>query len=250
MGQAPASGKNSLRTVPRNFPGRSGAKEDSVWLCSPETAAASALHGAITDPRHLKMGYPEIKDPNEWILNPSMFKQPLAPEVSKKICLVKGPNIVSLHKLSPIPDTFEVPVILKVGNNISTDTILPAGARVLPYRSNIPKISEFVFESLDPEYVARAKAVLEKGGHAIVAGDNYGQGSSREHAALAPQYLGLKVVLAKRFARIHMENLVNFGILPLLFKNEADFDQIGQNDFLFINHLHDQLKNQQKMGRP
>ncbi len=242
MGQAPATGRNSLRTVPRNFPGRSGTVEDSVWLCSPETAAASALRGAICDPRSLGMVYPKISEPDSWILNQKMFQPPLKEDEAKKVGFIRGPNIESLRKIEPIPDTFEIPVLLKVGDDISTDTILPAGARVLPFRSNIPKISEFLFESLDPTYYDRAKALMNKHGHAIVGGDNYGQGSSREHAALAPRYLGLFLVIAKRFARIHRENLVNFGVLPATFLDPSDYDRIHESTVLRVDNLHDQLR--------
>ncbi len=248
MGQAPATGKNSMRTVPRNFPGRSGTKEDSVWLCSPETATASALKGVITDPRKLGIEYPEIKEPENWILNRSMWKEPLPREEARTKRLIKGPNIGPFPEVDPIPDTFELPILLKVGDNISTDTILPAGARVLPYRSNIAKISEFVFESIAPDYAKRAQAALPEG-HAVVGGDNYGQGSSREHAALAPRSLGLKVVLVKRFARIHMQNLVNFGILPLVFTHEEDYARLNQGDVLQIEHLHEQLEDETKRIR-
>ncbi|WP_045097708.1 aconitate hydratase [Legionella fallonii] len=235
MGQAPATEKNSLRTVPRNFPGRSGTTEDHVFLCSPETAAASALMGVITDPRTLKMPYPKITLPKNRILNRACLESPLTLQEAKKISLVKGPNIVSLPELDPLPNSLTLPVLLIVGNNISTDEISPAGAKVLPYRSNIPKISEFTYTHVDKDYVPRAKR--HKGFHAIIGGDNYGQGSSREHAALAPRYLGLRVVIAKSFARIHWQNLVNFGILPLVFKNPKDYDAIKLNDVIEISNL-------------
>ena len=232
MGQAPATGKLSLRTVPRNFPGRSGTKDDQVCLVSPETAAASALMGVITDPRDLAMPYPKVADPLQPILNTKMLQPPLPPKASRQIDLQKGPNIISLPKLDPLPDELELPVLLKVGDNISTDEILPAGARVLPFRSNIPAISQFAFEIIDPTYPARATEVRESGGHLIVGGDNYGQGSSREHAALAPRYLGLRVVIAKSFARIHWQNLVDFGILPLTFDDGEGYEQCQLGDVL------------------
>lgn len=235
MGQAPATEKNSLRTVPRNFPGRSGTDEDKVFLCSPETAAASALTGVITDPRTLDMPYPEIKLPHKRILNPECFEKPLPLEEAKYIKLVKGPNIVTLPDFEPFPNSLKAPVLLIVGDNISTDEISPAGAKVLPYRSNIPKISEFTYHHVDSDYANRTKKY--KKGHIIVGGDNYGQGSSREHAALAPRYLGLRAVIAKSFARIHWQNLINFGILPLVFKNTKDYDEIHLNDTVEINNF-------------
>ncbi|MCL9682955.1 aconitate hydratase [Legionella sp. EUR-108] len=235
MGQAPATDKNSLRTVPRNFPGRSGTPEDHVFLCSPETAAASALMGVITDPRTLGMPYPHVTLPKNRILNRACMESPLSLKEAQKVALVKGPNIVSLPELAPLPDSLTLPVLLIVGDNISTDEISPAGAKVLPYRSNIPKISEFTYTHVDAEYVARTKK--HKGGHAIIGGDNYGQGSSREHAALAPRYLGLRVVIAKSFARIHWQNLINFGILPLVFKNPKDYDAINLKDVIEIKNL-------------
>jgi aconitate hydratase len=240
MGQAPATDKNSLRTVPRNFPGRSGTMEDKVFLCSPETAAASALTGVITDPRALEMPYPKVKIPKNTVLNRDCLDLPLPLKEAKKVSLVKGPNIVSLPKLDPLPPTLKLPVLLIVGDNISTDEILPAGAKVLPYRSNIPKISEFTYTYVDSSYATRAKK--HKGGHVIVGGENYGQGSSREHAALAPRYLGLHAVIAKSFARIHWQNLVNFGIVPLVFKNPEDYKAIKINDIVEISDLPDVLE--------
>lgn len=227
MGQAPATQQLSLRTVPRNFPGRSGALEDKVCLVSPETAAASALTGVITDPRSLGIAYPQIHDPVKPILNTQMMMAPLAKEEAKKYLLQKGPNIADIPPVSSLNATMTLPVLLKVHDDISTDTIMPAGAKVLPYRSNIPKISEFVFYQIDPTYATRAKAC---GDHIIVGGANYGQGSSREHAALAPRYLGLRIVIAKSFARIHAQNLVNFGILPLTFSKPSDYDAITVGD--------------------
>jgi aconitate hydratase len=231
MGQAPATGRISLRTVPRNFPGRSGTKEDQVYLCSPETAAASALSGVITDPRTLNMVYPRIMEPTDVLLNTALLVPP-APE-AESCPLEKGPNIKPLPDLEAMPDTLEGPVLLKVGDDISTDEIMPAGARVLPFRSNIPAISRFVFSQIDETYSERALACRQEGSF-VVGGDNYGQGSSREHAALAPRYLGVKAVLAKSFARIHLQNLSNFGILPLLFVNPEDWDWIAQGDKLSI----------------
>lgn len=242
MGQAPATGKNSLRTTPRNFPGRSGTIEDSVYLCSPETAAASALTGEITNPKTLDMKYPKIKEPEYEVDINLALEAPPPPEVSRTVELEKGPNIVSIPEMEPIPNDLELPVLLKMGDNISTDEILAGGARVLPYRSNLPKISEFTFEIIDPTYYERARAPENKGGHAVVGGFNYGQGSSREHAALAPRYLGLKVVLAKDFARIHRQNLINFGVLPLMFVHESDYDMLEKGDVLKLTSVHERVK--------
>ena len=239
MGQAPASGRNSLRTTPRNFPGRSGTKEDAVFLCSPETAAASALTGKITDPRAWAeaegMACPVIEDPADragW--DEKLLVPPPSPEESRRTELVKGPNIVTLPELEAAPDTIEAPVLLKMGDDISTDEILPAGSKILPFRSNIPAISDFTFGQVDESYPDRARETRENGGHVVVAGGNYGQGSSREHAALAPRYLGLRLALVKEFARIHRQNLVNFGVVPAVFTNEADYDAIDQGDVLRI----------------
>ncbi|HAK60737.1 MAG TPA: aconitate hydratase [Nitrospiraceae bacterium] len=225
MGQAPGTGEVSLRTFPRNFPGRSGTKDDQVYLCSPETAAAASLTGVITDPRDLgkEMEYPRIKDPERYVIDESSIVFPS--EELRKTEIVRGPNIKALPKLEPLPDRLEAEVVLKVGDNISTDTIMPAGNRVLPFRSNIEAISEFVYSQVDPEFHQRSK---EKGVVVIVGGENYGQGSSREHAALAPRYLGVRAKIAKNFARIHKSNLCNFGILPLTFKDPADYDRIEQ----------------------
>ncbi len=234
MGQAPATNELSLRTVPRNFPGRSGTREDKVCLVSPETATASALTGVITDPRTLGIPYPRIADPDHPILNREMFMSPLPLEEALQVDLVKGPNIASLPTFEPLPDEIEVPILLKVADNISTDEIMPPGLRVLPFRSNIPKIAEFSFDRLDPTYAARAKHVK---GHIVVGGSNYGQGSSREHAALGPQYLGLRAVLAKGFARIHAQNLINFGVLALTFIDAADYDGIQTSDVLRLADL-------------
>ena len=229
MGQAPATHELSLRTVPRNFPGRSGTRDDQVCLVSPETAAASALTGVITDPRSLGMAYPRIADPDDPIVNRELFIAPLARDVALRVELVKGPNIGSLPSFEPLPDSIEAPVLLKVGDNLSTDEIMPAGTRVLPFRSNIPKIAEFSFDVVDPTYAARARKAKC---HVVVGGSNYGQGSSREHAALGPRYLGLQAVLAKSFARIHAQNLLNFGVLPLTFVDPADYDGINVGDLI------------------
>lgn len=240
MGQAPATKKISLRTVPRNFPGRSGTKEDVVYLCSPETAAVSALTGEITDPRTLYMDYPEFTEPDEIIINKEMLLKPL--ENGEDVELEIGPNIAKLPVFDKLPDSFEGPVILKTGDDVSTDEIMPAGARILPFRSNIPEISKFTFSQIDESFYDRAINSKEKDLY-IVGGENYGQGSSREHAAIAPRYLGVKVVLAKSFARIHWQNLINFGILPLAFSDPEDYNKIEQNDVLAIDNMKHQLIN-------
>jgi aconitate hydratase len=238
MGQAPASGRNSLRTVPRNFPGRSGTREDSVFLCSPETATASALTGVITDPRSLGIVYERIELPVAPVINTTMLVPPLPAAEAKTVELEKTPNITTLPALGRITDSIKVPILLKVGDHISTDDIMPAGARVMPYWSNIPKTSEFTFEVVDESYVNRARqGGSVSAGHAIVAGTNYGQGSSRENAALAPRYLGLATVIAKSFARIHWQNLVNFGVLPLNFSDPTDLDRLQIGDVLEINEI-------------
>ncbi len=223
MGQAPGTGQVSLRTFPRNFPGRSGTQDDKVYLCSPETAAAAALKGVISDPRDLagEMDYPRIEDPKEYLLEHSSIIAPSAK--LRKTEVVRGPNIKPLPEMGPLPETLEVVIAIKVGDNITTDGIMPAGSKILPLRSNIEAISEFVFSQIDPEFSGYSK---EKGTVAVIGGENYGQGSSREHAALAPRYLGVRAKIAKGFARIHKANLCNFGILPLTFKNAADYDQL------------------------
>lgn len=248
MGQAPATGHNSLRTMPRNFPGRSGTKEDKVWLCSPETAAASALTGVITDPREWAktegIDYPALRVPEKSSVNTAMLVPPLEPDEAKDVEPVKGPNISGLPDLEPLPDEFEAPVLLKVGDNISTDEISPAGARALPFRSNIPKLAAFSFTQIDESYPDRAKEA-EETGHVIVGGDNYGQGSSREHAAIALRQLGLRVVIAKSFARIHWQNLANFGVLALEFIDADDYDNIDQDDTLGFTDLQNSLDGNQ-----
>lgn len=240
MGQAPATDKISLRTVPRNFPGRSGTQEDKVYLCSPETAAASALTGVITDPRDLKIPYPHYKEPLDIIIENDMVYPP--PKDGSAIKVIRGPNIQPIPKMGPLLDHLEGPVLLKLGDNISTDEISPAGSKVLPFRSNIPEISKFTYSPVDPTFYKRAME-HQKTGSFVVAGANYGQGSSREHAALAPSYLGVKALLAKSFARIHRSNLINFGILPLLFANESDWKMIEQGDILIIDKVLELIQN-------
>ncbi|MFA7061562.1 MAG: aconitate hydratase [Pedobacter sp.] len=227
MGQAPGTNQVSLRTFPRNFPGRSGTKDDNVYLCSPETATAAGIYGVITDPRKLGelKSYPAVQNPKKYLLDDSGIIFPL--DDSASIEIKTGPNIIPLSDFEALPDTLLAEVVLKVGDNITTDHIMPAGNKVLPLRSNIPAISEHVYEQVDPDFPARAK---KAGNGIIIGGENYGQGSSREHAAIAPRYLGIRAKIAKSFARIHMANLVNFGILPLVFKNPAEIDLFDQGD--------------------
>lgn len=240
MGQAPAEGKVSLRTVPRNFKGRSGTLDDQVYLCSPETAAASALTGVITDPRDMEqtynMSYPVYQEPKNKIINTLML---IAPDNQKNDTkLVKGKNIKTIPDFNQLEDHLQIPVILKMNDNISTDEILKAGADVLPLRSNIPKISKYAFYIIDKNFHTKAKQVQEKYiGHIVVAGENYAQGSSREHAALAPKYLGQKAVIAKSYARIGWQNLVNFGIVPFEFVNPDDYDHIQTDDVLECTNI-------------
>ena len=223
MGQAPGTGEVSLRTFPRNFPGRSGTKDDKVYLCSPETATAAALKGVIIDPRELSrvMAYPHIEDPKQYLIDEKSIVFPS--DELRKTTIIRGPNIKPLPVLDPLPAMLAAEVVLKVGDNISTDGIMPAGNRVLPFRSNIEAISEFVFSQIDPDF---AKNCKERGTVVVVGGENYGQGSSREHAALAPRYLGVRAKIVKSFARIHKSNLCNFGILPLTFKDPKDYECI------------------------
>ncbi len=247
MGQAPATHEISLRTVPRNFPSRSGTKEDRVHLCSPETAVASALTGVITDPRDLEnkfsITYPRVREPDELLLDTENLVAPLPPDAARKVELRKGPNVATLPDFDPLPDELELPVLLKLGDDISTDEILRAGAEALPFRSNIPAIARFAFDVVDDSYHDRAREVLDGGGagHAVVGGVNYGQGSSREHAALAPRYLGLRVTLVAEYARIHWQNLANFGVVPLRFADPTDLENIDQGDVLHVTGLRDAL---------
>ena len=254
MGQAPAVGQNSLRTTPRNFPGRSGTEEDSVFLCSPETAAASAVFGRITDPRSLDISYPRLAYPEAVTINTALLASPPPAAEARSVELVKGPNIHSLPEFDSLPNNLALPILLKMGDDVSTDEILPAGAKVLPYRSNIQKIEDFAFERIDSTYVERARAVRATTGHAVVAGCNYGQGSSREHAAVAPRDLGLRLVLAKGFARIHRQNLINYGVLPLVFIDPKDYDLLRKGDVLHVRDLHRDLENGKEImlqcGRP
>ena len=233
MGQSPNSKGISLRTFNRNFEGRSGTKDGQIYLVSPEMAAVSALTGYLTDPRELG-DMPDFKLPEEFVINDNMIVPPASAEEMDSVEILRGPNIKPYPETAPLLDTIDAPVSLKVGDNITTDHIMPAGAKILPLRSNIPKISQHCFAVCDESFPERAKSL---GKSIIVGGSNYGQGSSREHAALAPLYLGVKAVLVKSFARIHRANLINAGILPLTFVNEADYDNIAQGDELVLSDV-------------
>ena len=232
MGFSPNSGGVSLRTFNRNFLGRSGTKDAQVYLVSPETAVASALTGYITDPTGLEPV--SVQLPEEFLLDDSAVLQPLPPELAKDAQVLRGPNIKEFPKSVPLQDALQAQAVLKVGDDITTDHIMPAGAKILPYRSNIPKLSEYCFEVCDPEFPKRAKAA---GNGIIIGGSNYGQGSSREHAALVPMYLGVRCVIAKSFARIHAANLINAGIVPLTFTDPSAYDQLEQGDMLLLDNL-------------
>lgn len=241
MGQSPNSAGVSLRTFNRNFEGRSGTREAGVYLVSPETAAASCLTGYFTDPTTLPSMAP-VEMPQEFPINDNMIDLPASEDTYESVEILRGPNIKPLPQAKPLEDVFSLPCLLKVGDNITTDHIMPAGSKILPYRSNIPYLSNFCFEVCDPDFPKRAMAA-ENGGF-IVGGSNYGQGSSREHAALVPLYLGVRAVIAKSFARIHKANLVNAGILPLEFTNPDDYDRINLNDALVLENLFAGLEGQ------
>ena len=231
MGFSPNSGGVSLRTFNRNFLGRSGTKDGQVYLVSPETAVASALTGYITDPREVDFTVP-YNVPAQFKVDDSGVLMPLPAGNDGEV--LRGPNIKEFPKSKPFTDSLSAEVVLKVGDNITTDHIMPAGAKILPYRSNIPYLSNFCFEVCDPEFPARAKAA---GDGVIIGGSNYGQGSSREHAALVPMYLGIRCVIAKSFARIHVANLINAGILPLTFQNPDDYDWVSQGGKLVFEDI-------------
>ena len=233
MGFSPNSAGVSLRTFNRNFEGRSGTRDAQVYLVSPEIAAASALTGYITDPRTLG-DYPEINMPESFRADDSAVLAPASEAEADSVEILRGPNIKPLPETVPLADTIEAKLTIKVGDNITTDHIMPAGAKILPYRSNIPHLSKYCFEVCDPTFSERAKAA---GKSIIIGGVNYGQGSSREHAALVPLYLGVKAVIAKSFARIHISNLINAGILPLTFENDADYDKFAQGDMLKLSDI-------------
>jgi len=231
MGSAPGTDWVSVRSFNRNWPGRSGTKDDKVYLTSPEVCVACAVTGKITDPRDLGE-YPNIPWPDRFVVDDSGIVPPAPPGEADRVTISRGPNIQPLPIRKPMEKDLRGEVLIRVGDNISTDAIMPAGAKILPLRSNIPAISEYVFYWLDPDFAKRAK---EKQGGFIVGGENYGQGSSREHAALAPMYLGVRAVIAKSFARIHRANLINFGILPLEFQTGSDYDLLAQGTRLTID---------------
>lgn len=237
MGQAPPTGAVSLRSFNRNFKGRSGTADDYVYLASPETCAVSALTGVITDPR--TFGDPiEVAPPTQYDTNDNLIVPPPDPEVAAEVEVIRGPNIKPVPVAEPLAETVTGRVLIKVDDDVTTDHIMPAGAQILPLRSNIPAIAEYVFYRVDPDFVQRAK---DWGGGVIVGGSNYGQGSSREHAALAPMHLGVRAVLVKSFARIHHANLVNMGILPLVFEDESDYDTIERGDELVVGDVREAL---------
>ena len=240
MGQSPNSSGISLRTFNRNFEGRSGTADAGVYLVSPETAAAAALDGYLTNPMTLDADLSGITLPEKFVINDNSIDVPAPPEKANEVEILRGPNIKPFPKTEPLADNIKAKAILKVGDNITTDHIMPAGAKILPFRSNIPKISDFCFTRCDEDFPENCR---KEGKGIIIGGENYGQGSSREHAALAPLHLGIKAVIVKSFARIHAANLVNAGILPLTFKNPQDYDDIDKFDELELKNLHTAIKN-------
>lgn len=250
MGGAPGSGHISVRSYNRNFQGRSGTKDAYVYLTNPIACAVMALKGEMIDPRDFDLGeeclmeLSNLREPEKFLINDNLL---IPPKEGTKIQIIKGPNIKEVPVKEALKDEIEAEVLLKLGDNITTDDIMPAGSKVLPFRSNIPAISEFVFENIDKTFSERAKKAREKGGGIIIGHENYGQGSSREHAAIAPMYLGLQVVIAKSFARIHRANLINFGILPLLFIEEEDYSRIEQGDILLIRDIIRSIEKDQKI---
>jgi aconitate hydratase len=238
MGQSPATNAVSLRTFNRNFEGRSGTASAKVYLVSPEVAAVSALTGVLTDPCEFGE-YPQVSMPEKFLINDNLIVPPMSEEEAKDVEIIRGPNIKPFPVNKELAEIVEGEALIKVGDNITTDHIMPSNAKLLPYRSNIPYLSDYCLAPCDPEFPKRAK---EKGGGYIIGGSNYGQGSSREHAALVPLYLGIKAVIAKSFARIHRANLINSGIMPLTFVNESDYDNIDVGDVLTLENAREQIK--------
>lgn len=243
MGGAPGSSQVSIRSYNRNFKGRSGTKDAFVYLASPVVCALAALNGEIVNPLEADLETTEVSDPETFLINDNML---IPPRKDSEIKIIKGPNIKEVPVKAPLEESIEAEVLLKLGDNITTDDILPAGTQVLPYRSNIPEISKFTFKNLDETFYERAMNAKNKGGGIIVGGENYGQGSSREHAAIAPMYLGIKAVIAKSFARIHRANLINFGIMPLIFTNPEDYEKVERGDILKLNGLIESIKGEQQ----
>lgn len=243
MGGAPGSGQISVRSYNRNFKGRSGTKDAFVYLASPVVCALTAIKGEIVDPFDTDIPVNEITEPDSFLINDNTL---IPPKKDKDVKIIKGPNIKEVPVKEPLEENIEAEVLLKLSDNITTDDILPAGTQVLPYRSNIPEISKFTFKNIDETFYERAVNAKTKGGGIIVGGENYGQGSSREHAAIAPMYLGIKAVVAKSFARIHRANLINFGILPLIFVNPEDYEKVNQGDILRLSDLVEGVKGSQR----
>jgi aconitate hydratase len=243
MGGSPGTGQISIRSYNRNFKGRSGNKDAFVYLASPVSCAVFAIKGKIVDPRNAGITFKEHKEPSSYLINDNLLIPPK--KGAKKIEIVKGPNIKDVPVKGPLPEKIEAEVLIKLLDNITTDDIMPAGASILPLRSNIPAMSEFVFSHLDNTFSKRAGEIKQKGGGVIIGGDNYGQGSSREHAAIAPMYLGIHAVIAKSYARIHRSNLINFGILPLKFSKSEDYEKIEKGDRLLLEGIKRTLKENQ-----
>ncbi len=242
MGGAPGSGQKSMRSYNRNFKGRSGTKDAFVYLASPVICALAALYGMIVDPFEVNSDIEIVDEPESFFVNDNMI---IPPQKDRNIEIIKGPNIKEVPVKDPLENMIKAQVLLKLGDNITTDDILPAGSQILPYRSNIPMIATFTFKNIDETFYERAISAKNRGGGVIVGGENYGQGSSREHAAIAPMYLGIKAVLAKSFARIHRSNLINFGIIPLLFSDPSDYEKVQQGDLLEIDNILENIKGEQ-----